>query len=300
MQLEMYASEIFNMVEKVTPKVLYVGTATYDAASSEKSQTSKLQEMGATVDRITLHENVESATAKFAEADIIVVSGGNTLFAVDRWKHLGIDHLFKQAGDRGCVLSGGSAGAIIAFESGHSDSGDPESFYTSVNMNQHDWTYVRVDGLNLLPGLCCPHYDKVQSNGVLRAIDFDSMLLRHSGECGIGIDHWAALKVDGENYVVLSPPGKEGSVLDDGTFSPERKGRPGVWTLQVVSGDEDDNTVVQRTLAPSSGLLVDLLRPATMLLEDPHIAGIRMKNPASNFEKQVVVDDSVEAASKKE
>jgi hypothetical protein len=51
-------------------------------------------------------------------------------------------------------------------------------------------------------------------------------------------------------------------------------GRPGVWTLVV-----HDNKV-QRTLAPSRGLLSNLLRPATLLSEDPHVAGIRAQNPA--------------------
>jgi dipeptidase E len=59
-----------------------------------------------------------------------------------------------------------------------------------------------VPCLGFLPGLVCPHHDKVQSNGVLRAIDFDAMLLRHAGEQGICIDHWAALCVDGDAYEV--------------------------------------------------------------------------------------------------
>jgi len=44
------------------------------------------------------------------------------------------------------------------------------------------WSYVRVSGLGLLRGLCCPHYDRVQSNGVPRAVDLEAMLLRHKGE----------------------------------------------------------------------------------------------------------------------
>eukprot|EP01052_Picozoa_sp_SAG31_P018987 SAG31_NODE_1367_length_8615_cov_12.875763_4_plen_73_part_00 len=34
------------------------------------------------------------------------------------------------------------------------------------------WEYIRIPCLGLLPGLCCPHHDRVQSNGVLRADDF--------------------------------------------------------------------------------------------------------------------------------
>jgi hypothetical protein len=32
--------------------------------------------------------------------------------------------------------------------------------------------------------LCCPHHDRVQSNGILRATDFDDMMLRHPTEVG--------------------------------------------------------------------------------------------------------------------
>lgn len=45
-----------------------------------------------------------------------------------------------------------------------------------------EWDYIRVDGLGFIPGLCCPHHDRIQSNGILRANDFDEMLLRHPTE----------------------------------------------------------------------------------------------------------------------
>lgn len=264
------------MAATPSPQVLYVGTATYSDATAQSNQTKELAALGCTIQNLQLHETLETATEKFASADIIVVSGGNTLWAVDRWKHLGIDHLFALAGQRGAVLSGGSAGAIVAFDSGHSDSGDPESFYHKHDDTAHQWEYIRVPGLSLLPGLCCPHYDKIQSNGILRATDFMTMMLRHPGERGLGIDHWAALKVDGEQYAVLSPADKEGSVLEDGSFSPDRQGKPGVWTLEV----QQDQSI-QRTLVPASGLLSDLLRPATHVVVDPRIENIRTENPAN-------------------
>ena len=42
-----------------------------------------------------------------------------------------------------------------------------------------------IEGLGFLPGLCCPHHDRVQSNGVLRAEDFEKLLRRHPQERGI-------------------------------------------------------------------------------------------------------------------
>lgn len=187
----------------------------------------------------------DAARLAIEGADIILVSGGNTLFAYDRWRETGVDVLLKKAAARGCVLAGGSAGAICWFDAGHSDSADPASFYecrmreesggggavladcehlkklsglgigetveaeflaaeshTHTVDGEHtaltSWPYIRVPSLGFLPGLCCPHYDQVQSNGVLRADDLENMLKElESGERAIGIDHWAALVVEG-------------------------------------------------------------------------------------------------------
>ena len=55
------------------------------------------------------------------------MSGGNTLFATDRWRRLGMDERIREAGARGAVLAGGSAGGISWFDGGQSDSMDPRT-----------------------------------------------------------------------------------------------------------------------------------------------------------------------------
>lgn len=120
---------------------------------------------------------------------------------------------------------------------------------------------------------------QVQSNGVLRADDFDQMLMRHSGEFGIAIDHWAALVIEGEEYHVLSISGKVGSVGADSTFQPG-KGKPGIWLKQVVGGS------VKATLVPASGKVSDILRPATSIVDDPRVGECRAENaPPSPMEE---------------
>ena len=261
-----------------TVTVLYAGTATYDSPDAF-AQTDGLKAAGCTITHLPLTATVEEATALLAAADVLLISGGNTLFAVDRWRHMGVVDMFAEAGARGCVLAGGSAGAICWFDAGHSDSGDPATFrVVDPNLTaaaKTDWEYIRVPGLSVFPGLMCPHYDQVQSNGVLRATDFDEMMLRHPGERGLGLDHWCALVTEGDgSYSVLSCPDKDGSVLEHGTFSPDRNGKPGLWVLNVVDG------VVKRTLAPAQGQLADLLRPAAEIVVDSRTDGIRAKNPA--------------------
>jgi len=185
-------------------------------------------------------------------------------------------------------MAGGSAGAICWWSGGHSDSIDPHSYKREKlrsrdedidddnndggeneeskereEKEQHDeaeeeWDYIRVDGLGFIPGLCCPHHDRVQSNGILRATDFNHMLLRHPTEVGICIDHNAAFLIEGDNYRVIYPTGDEfiGSVMPDGTFSGDRLGRPGVWIKELMS----DECTVSCFLCPASGKLEQLLK----------------------------------------
>ncbi|CAB9521149.1 peptidase family S51, peptidase [Seminavis robusta] len=266
--------------------VLYLGTATYDLPQFAERQTARFRERHCHVSHLPLVNDVPSVTKlenDIRQAHVIVVGGGNTLFAIDRWKRLGIvPYLLKQAMERGAILTGGSAGAICWFDGGHSDSMDPDTYKTALQAkfsttaattvadesstatdNIKDWKYIRVPGLGFLPGLLCPHHDRRQSNGILRAHDFDRMLLQHPGEIGIGIDHWAALVVDGEDsYRVLSLQDKPGSVLHDNTFSDNAKGLPGIWIKRVVDG------TVQSRVCPPKGKLSDILQPASEIVQD--------------------------------
>mmetsp|Transcript_26481 Transcript_26481/g.25355 ORF Transcript_26481/g.25355 Transcript_26481/m.25355 type:complete len:355 (-) Transcript_26481:102-1166(-) len=292
--------EIISLTGKKQCKVLYLGTATYDLNGPMEKQTELFTEAGATIETINIADTAPLTTLElsFQQADVVIVSGGNTLYAVDRWKELGIDVLIRKGMERGLILAGGSAGAIVWFDSGHSDSADPSSFkhamiesamkvseeaFTedslnlSVNNDSHSaWEYIRVEGLGFLPGLLCPHHDKIQSNGIPRSTDLDNMMLLHEGEQAICIDHWAALVVDGDDYRVISLPDREGSVLQsngEAQFSVERKGIPGIWIKNVI------NKSIEIKLVPSEGKISDLLRFATIIVKDERVELCRRLNP---------------------
>ena len=100
------------------------------------------------------------------------------------------------------------------------------------------------------------------------------MLLRHSGEIGIGIDHWAALKVEGDTFSVISLPDKEGSLLSNGGFSEDRRGSPAIWLKTVVNGQ------VSQRVCPPTGKLSDILFHPTEIFLDPREEECRKQNPA--------------------
>ena len=102
-------------------------TATYDLPQPRHNQTHLLAQRGCHVIDLkctnpydTTREDMESA---IAACHVVIISGGNTLFATDRWHAVGLPALLRTAMNRGAVLCGGSAGAICWFDGGHSDSG---------------------------------------------------------------------------------------------------------------------------------------------------------------------------------
>lgn len=259
-------------------ELLYLGTATYDAHEPRERQVVRFAELGARVRALDVATSDPSATEieeALERADIVLVSGGNTLYAVDRWAAIGLDQSLRRAVEGGLVACGGSAGAICWFDGGHSDSMDPTSYLEPLpegDPRASDWRYIRVDGIGVLPGLLCPHFDRTQSNGVLRADDFEAMLLRHPGEIGLGLDNWAGLLVDGEAYEIIAPDGVEGSVRD-GAFVRDASGTPGLWVKEVRDGR------VLTRLAPAVGRVSDILRVAGHIEPDPLVGDCRSENP---------------------
>jgi dipeptidase E len=81
-----------------------------------------------------------------ATQDVIYVSGGNTANALALWRLHGVDEALRAAWRRGAVLGGASAGANCWFECSVTDSfgADLDPLY---------------DGLGILPGSFCPHFD---------------------------------------------------------------------------------------------------------------------------------------------
>ncbi|KFE68367.1 peptidase E [Hyalangium minutum] len=77
--------------------------------------------------------------------DAVFVGPGNTLNMLALWRLHGLDAVLREAWEQGVLLCGMSAGAMCWFEGGLTDSlGTLAAFQ---------------NGLGLLPGTLCPHYD---------------------------------------------------------------------------------------------------------------------------------------------
>jgi peptidase E len=80
-----------------------------------------------------------------AQHDVFYVGGGSTLHLLALWRAHGLDRLLREAWLRGAILVGVSAGMNCWFQASITD-----SFGALAPLN---------DGLALLEGSACPHYD---------------------------------------------------------------------------------------------------------------------------------------------
>ncbi|HEY2268068.1 MAG TPA: peptidase E, partial [Streptosporangiaceae bacterium] len=90
--------------------------------------------------------NVADPEDLLLSQDVIFVGGGSVANMVAVWRVHGLDQIMRKAWQAGIILAGSSAGAICWFEGGTTDSfgRDLRAF---------------TDGLGLLAGSYCPHYD---------------------------------------------------------------------------------------------------------------------------------------------
>ena len=133
---------------KRTPRLAVLPTAGGDAEHSISMVKQWASQVPVQLDVISLfrreHEQLRPAILK---ADAIFVGGGNTVNMLAIWRAHGVDHVLKEAYHSGVVLGGVSAGMICWFQAGMTD-----SYLKNTSAP------IR-DGLGLLPGSACPHFD---------------------------------------------------------------------------------------------------------------------------------------------
>jgi dipeptidase E len=129
------------------PRVVLLPTATGDDPRVVMAFHEVLGDLGLPGQHVLLH-GVPRADWRdlVAAADAICVTGGNTANMLAVWRVHGMDAAVRAAHDRGAVLWGASAGMICWFECGVTDSFAPT-------------LHALQDGLGIVAGSACPHYD---------------------------------------------------------------------------------------------------------------------------------------------
>ena len=137
---------VLGLTGKSRPHVCFLATASgdatayierfYQAMPASRCRASHLNLF--TRNRINLREHL-------LRQDVVYVGGGNTANMLAVWRVHGVDDVLRVAWRQGIVLTGISAGANCWFECSCTDSFGPLA--------------ALQDGLGILPGAGCPHYD---------------------------------------------------------------------------------------------------------------------------------------------
>jgi dipeptidase E len=128
------------------PRVCFIGTASGDNAEYLAHFYDRFARRAEASHLGLFDRRVEDVEAFLLAQDAIYVGGGNTANMLAIWRVHGVDVALRRAWEAGVVLAGSSAGGICWFEAGLTDSFGP------------DLAGLR-DGLAILPGSFCPHYD---------------------------------------------------------------------------------------------------------------------------------------------
>ncbi|MFV0135413.1 Type 1 glutamine amidotransferase-like domain-containing protein [Streptomyces sp. HMX87] len=130
------------------PKVCFLPTASGDAPAYIERFLAAFRTRDCVPSVLPLVRRELGADALRAfllDQDVVYVGGGNTANLLAVWRVHGVDRLLHEAHGHGTLLCGISAGANCWAEGSHTDSFGPLTHLP--------------DGLGMLPGSVCPHYD---------------------------------------------------------------------------------------------------------------------------------------------
>ena len=180
---------VLRLTGKRRPRVCFVPTPSGDSENYIAKFEHAFRQRAVTSHLALFNRNVVDLRRFLLAQDVIYVGGGNTANALAVWRRHGVDVILCEAWRKGVVLAGLSAGMICWFECSVTD-----SFGPLAPLN---------DGLGLLPGSACPHYD-----GEAKRRPAYHRFVRNGLPAGYAADDYAALHFVGRHLaeVVASRP----------------------------------------------------------------------------------------------
>jgi dipeptidase E len=184
---------VLSLARSSQPRVCFLPTASGDSDSYVTSYYRAFAALDCRPGDLRLFDRSVLDLESFILAqDVIYVGGGNTANLLAVWRAHGVDRVLRRAWEEGVVLCGLSAGMNCWFTQSLTD-----SFGASRLVPLYE-------GLGLLPGSSCPHYD----GEAQRRPTFHRLISAGELTDGWAADDGAALVFEGETLseVVASRP----------------------------------------------------------------------------------------------
>ena len=177
---------VLDQSKKINNKIGFLATASKDDKEKISSFYKRFGNIESELSHFNLTLDVDGFSEWILEKDIIYIGGGNTVFMLEIWRKYKLEQIFKNAYEKGIILSGVSAGAVCWFDWILSDSVGPG--------------FNPLRGINLISGSCTPH-----SSNIKRINQFESDIKDSKLPSGIAIDDGVAVVfIDGKPTEVYS------------------------------------------------------------------------------------------------
>ena len=165
-EVPLHVSYAMGLSGERAPKLCVINTASGDDPAGYVRFYDRLAGVRARVRHLALFPmpNVADPEDLLLSQDIIFVGGGSVANMLAVWRVHGLDAIMRKAWQAGIVLAGSSAGGICWFEGGTTD-----SFGTALR--------PFTEGLAMLPGSYCPHYNsEAERRPLYRRLVADGLL----------------------------------------------------------------------------------------------------------------------------
>jgi len=167
------------------PHVVFLATAVGDSERAIDAFHAAFAHRDCDAEAVKVFGIPDHPAERVAAADVVIVAGGNTANLLALWRLHAIDAALRDAWEGGAALGGVSAGGNCWFEACVTDS-------FSLELDGLD------DGLGLLAGSYCPHFD---SEGRRRPVY--TRLVSEGFPAGVACDDGAAAVYDGADLVEI-------------------------------------------------------------------------------------------------
>jgi len=177
---------VIDKLKKTNNKIGFLATASKDDEKKISLFYKRFENTEFELSHFNLTTNINGFSEWIMSKDLVYIGGGNTVFMLEIWKKNKLEHIFKEAYEKGIILSGISAGAVCWFDWILSDAVGPG--------------FNPLRGINLISGSCTPH-----SSNIERINQFESDIKNNKLPQGIAIDDGVAVVfVDGKPTEVYS------------------------------------------------------------------------------------------------
>ena len=134
---------VINQSAKKNKKIGFLATASKNDKTKINLFYKRFENKNLELSHFNLTSNDVGFSQWVFDKDIIYIGGGNTAYMLELWKKYNLISIFKEAYEKGIILSGVSAGGVCWFDWIFSDSLGP--------------IYKPLKGINLISGSCTPH-----------------------------------------------------------------------------------------------------------------------------------------------